>query len=128
MGERSRTGNSSRQLRPGFPNPRRRTRPLIEVKGRRSCRTSVSVVDRQHNIAHTLGAYWWLYVVFDCSTPQPFLVIVEEPRRLPWRLLTIPRVIEPGKHVRIRDEGIWHVMPSDIISFGERVEICPEPP
>ena len=99
---------------------------LIEIKGRRGCRTSVSVVDRQHSIAHTLGAYWWLYVVFDCGTPQPFLVIVEEPRRLPWRLVTPSRIVEPGRHVRVRDEGIWHVMPADIICLGERVEIRPE--
>ena len=43
---------------------------LIEVKGRRSCRTSVPTVDRQHKIARALGDFWWLYVVFDCGTPS----------------------------------------------------------
>ncbi len=96
---------------------------LVEVKGRRGSSTSVSVIDRQRHTANTLGASWWLYVAFDCGTPQPFLVVVEEPRRLPWKLLTPPRVVEPGTHTRVQDEGLWHVMPSDIISLGERVEV-----
>ena len=63
---------------------------LIEVKARGGSQTSVSLVDRQYEAMQALGPDWWLYAAFDCTTPNPFLVVVSEPRRLPWRRGKLP--------------------------------------
>ncbi len=90
---------------------------LIEVKARGGSGTSVSLVDRQYEAMQALGTDWWLYAAFDCKKPDPFLVVVGEPRRLPWRRGTLPR----GAANNVESEGTWYVMPDEIISVGERV-------
>lgn len=88
---------------------------LIEVKGRGGRVTSVSIFDRQRDAMLGLGADWWLYVALDCRT-DPVLVRVREPARLPWKLLTPPAALAPGQRCRrVDQEGIWHVMPQDIL-------------
>lgn len=96
---------------------------LIEVKGRGSS-TSISIPDRQRNAMLALGADWWLYVALECATDAPYLLVVKEPARLPWYLLTPPREIEEGRYRRVGDEGKWHVSPSDVLAVGERVDIA----
>ena len=50
----------------------------IEVKGR-SGRDSIQVEVNEWKQACNLGEQYWLYVVFDCATPRPVLVRVQDP-------------------------------------------------
>jgi hypothetical protein len=60
---------------------------VIEVKTkRRSNASGIPMKERQLNTARVLGDDYWLYVVFDCASPEPFLVIVRDPVRLQWVL------------------------------------------
>lgn len=99
---------------------------LIEVKGKGrpgTSESSVSILDRQRDTAIAFGLDYWLYVGMDCSRPDPYLVVVQDPQRLPWRLISPLRVAEPGKHLALEEENQWHVMPSEIRDLGQRVEI-----
>ncbi len=66
---------------PGFdllatsPDGHRRS---IEVKGR-SGRDPIQVEINEWKQACNLGDRYWLYVVFDCATPRPMLVRVQNP-------------------------------------------------
>ncbi|MFH9550406.1 DUF3883 domain-containing protein [Streptomyces sp. NPDC051445] len=95
---------------------------LIEVKGRRGRRTSVSILDRQRKAMLDLGPDWWLYVVLDCET-APVLVVVREPGRLPWQLVTPARELPEGQYRGVGDEGLWHTMPADVLALGEQVGV-----
>jgi len=96
---------------------------LIEVKGRKRTSTSVSLADRQLEAARALPDDWWLYVAFDCGT-VPFLEVVNRAHRLPWKLLTPPKPLAPGKKApSVVEEGVWHVMPAEVIAMGERVVV-----
>ena len=90
---------------------------LIEVKARGGSQTSVSLLDRQYEAMQALGPDWWLYAAFDCSTPNPSLVVVCDPRRLPWRRGRLPTDAANN----VESEGNWHVMPEEIIRVGDRV-------
>lgn len=104
--------------------PTGRIARVIETKGRRGTSTSVSLKDRQKRTAEALKEHYWLYVAFDCGTPRPFLVILNNVWRLPWKLLTPPKPLPEGRRVRnIEEEGDWHVMPDDIIALGKRVRV-----
>ncbi|MEU5633525.1 DUF3883 domain-containing protein [Streptomyces rishiriensis] len=94
---------------------------LIEVKGRRGHRTSVSILDRQRNAMLGLGSDWWLYVVLDCQT-TPVLIAVREPGRLPWQLVAPARELPEGQYRAVGDEGVWHTMPADVFAMGEQVD------
>ena len=50
----------------------------IEVKGRRGY-GSIELSDNEWAKACNLRNKYWLYVVFDCATPQPRLVRVRDP-------------------------------------------------
>ena len=50
----------------------------IEVKGR-SGYGSIELSDNEWSRACTLRESYWLYVVFDCATPQPRLVRIRDP-------------------------------------------------
>ena len=50
----------------------------IEVKGR-SGYGSIELADNEWNRACNLREGYWLYVVFDCATPQPRLVRIRDP-------------------------------------------------
>jgi hypothetical protein len=89
---------------------------LIEVKGRGD-RTSVSLVDRQRNAMLDYGADWWLYVALNCKI-APELRIIENPSRLPWKLLTPAAVVPEGKPRRVGEEGIWHAGHDDVKAAG----------
>jgi hypothetical protein len=93
---------------------------LIEVKGKGTRGSSVPIIDRQREAMLDLGPDWWLYVVLDCKT-APVLVVVREPSRLPWRLITPARELPEGQHRGVGDEGSWHTMPMDVLAAGERV-------
>ncbi|MGI5136621.1 MULTISPECIES: protein NO VEIN domain-containing protein [unclassified Streptomyces] len=95
---------------------------LTEVKGKGTCRSSVPILDRQREAMLDLGSDWWLYVVLDCQT-APALVVVREPRRLPWKLITPARDLPEGKYRGVRDEGIWHTTPTDVLALGEQVDV-----
>ncbi|MGW1799006.1 protein NO VEIN domain-containing protein [Streptomyces sp. NPDC001984] len=99
----------------GFPR-------LIEVKGKRGRDSSVPIIDRQREAMLGLGSDWWLYVVLDCQT-TPVLVVVREPSRLPWRLITPARELPAGQYRGVGDEGIWHTTPTDVLALGEQVDV-----
>ena len=64
-------------LRPKTPSgPAREI--AIEVKGRRGY-GSIELSDNEWAKACNLRNKYWLYVVFDCATPQPRLVRVRDP-------------------------------------------------
>lgn len=98
---------------------------LIEVKGRRSTSTSVSVFDRQLESANLLGARWWLYVAFNCGTDNPFLTVVDEPHKLPWYRLDDTDTRPARAQGRVKHEGTWHVMPANILAAGTRITFTP---
>lgn len=100
---------------------------LIEVKGRGGDSTSISILDRQRNSMLALGSDWWLYVGLDCVTAAPYLVVVEEPARLPWKLVTPERDLDEGQRRRVGDEGLWHVMPGDVLAAGVRIDPAAQP-
>ena len=50
----------------------------IEVKGRRQ-RGGVQLSDNEWAKACNMGDKYWLYVVFDCATPNPWLVRIQDP-------------------------------------------------
>ncbi|QHA07857.1 DUF3883 domain-containing protein [Streptomyces broussonetiae] len=100
---------------------------LIEVKGRGGRSTSVSLLDRQREAMLDLGPHWWLYVVLDCRT-TPVLVVVREPRRLPWELITPARDLPEGQSRGVSDEGVWHTMPRDMLALGEQIGLPNLPP
>ena len=50
----------------------------IEVKGRGGY-GSIELSDNEWSRACTLRESYWLYVVFDCATPQPRLVRIRDP-------------------------------------------------
>jgi hypothetical protein len=52
----------------------------IEVKGRAGTGT-VELTENEWVRACNLGARYWLYVVFDCATPRPRLLRVQDPFR-----------------------------------------------
>ncbi len=66
---------------PGFdllatqPDDERRS---IEVKGRRG-RGEIQLEPNEWRQACNLGDRYWLYVVFDCATPTPLLVRIQDP-------------------------------------------------
>ena len=95
---------------------------LIEVKGKRTRRSSIPILDRQREAMLSLGSDWWLYVALDCET-TPVLVVVREPSRLPWRLITPARELPEGQYRRVGDEGKWGTMPADVLAVGEQVDV-----
>lgn len=100
---------------------------LIEVKGRSGDSTSISIPDRQRDSMLALGGDWWLYVGLDCANDAPYLVVVAEPARLPWRLITPARDLAEGQYRRVGDEGLWHVMSGDVLAAGERIDPAAQP-
>lgn len=52
----------------------------IEVKGRAGL-GQVEVTENEWARACNLGGHYWLYVIYDCATPQPRLVRVQDPFR-----------------------------------------------
>ncbi|MEV7387189.1 DUF3883 domain-containing protein [Streptomyces sp. NPDC091215] len=102
--------------------PEGRIARLIEVKGKRSRISSVPIIDRQREAMLDLGPDWWLYVVLDCET-LPVLVVVREPSRLPWELITPARELSAGQYRGVGDEGRWHTMPADVLAVGELVDV-----
>lgn len=57
----------------------------------------------------------------DCQT-TPVLVVVREPSRLPWWLMTPARELPEGQYRGVGDEDIWHTMPADVLAVGEQVD------
>jgi Domain of unknown function (DUF3883) len=94
---------------------------LVEVKGKGGRGTSVPI-DREREAMLGLGSDWWLYVVLDCRT-APALVVVREPSRLSWELITPARELPERRYRGVRDEGIWHTMPSDVLALGEQIDV-----
>ncbi|KOU36490.1 hypothetical protein [Streptomyces sp. WM6378] len=84
--------------------------------------TSVPIIDQQREAMLGLGSDWWLYVVLDGKT-APVLVVVREPSRLLWRLITPLRELPEGQYRGVGDEGRWHTMPSDGLAVGEQVDV-----
>ncbi|MFB8183285.1 DUF3883 domain-containing protein [Streptomyces sp. NPDC055966] len=95
---------------------------LIEVKGKRGRGSSVPITDRQRKAMLDLGPDWWLYVALDCET-TPVLVVVREPSRLPWKLITPARELPEGRFRGVGDEGEWGTMPADVLAAGEQVDV-----
>ncbi|MER6549363.1 DUF3883 domain-containing protein [Streptomyces sp. NPDC001250] len=95
---------------------------LIEVKGKRGRGSSVPIIDRQRKAMLDLGPDWWLYVALDCET-TPVLVVVREPSRLPWKLITPARELPEGRFRGVGDEGKWGTMPADVLAAGEQVDV-----
>ncbi|WP_168714679.1 DUF3883 domain-containing protein [Streptomyces sp. A0592] len=93
---------------------------LIEVKGRGGP-TSVSLVDRQHSAMLGCGEDWWLYVALECRTPQPRLIVVNRPARLPWHRLNGDTPGTQHGSSRVQDEGHWHVGQADVLALGKVV-------
>jgi len=57
---------------------------FIEVKGRAHT-GGIALTANEYKTAQRLGADAWLYVVFQCATPQPSLNRLRDPARLDWQ-------------------------------------------
>ena len=77
----------------------------IEVKGRAG-RSAVQLELNEWKQAFHLGDRYWLYVVFDCATPDPRLVRVRDPFR---RLLA-----------KRRESSAWVVSAQSLIDAAEQ--------
>ncbi|MEV6118704.1 DUF3883 domain-containing protein [Streptomyces sp. NPDC052109] len=95
---------------------------LIEVKGKGGRGSSVPITDRHREAMLDVGADWWLYVVLDCQT-APALVVVREPSRLRWALITPAPELPEGQYRGVGDEGTWGTMPADVLAAGEQVAV-----
>jgi hypothetical protein len=94
---------------------------VIEMKNSGLKSNSVGLKERQLSAANVLGRDYWLYATFDCRTEQPFLVVVQDPARLPWRSLPGEPEIPWARKGSVGAEQTLHCMPSDIIAAGQRV-------
>jgi len=95
---------------------------VIEVKGKGSGQSSVPIVERQRLAMNALGADWWLYVVLNCDT-NPQLIVVRDPRRLPWRLITKAAELPAGQYRRVGQEARWGVLPNEVRASGDAVDV-----
>lgn len=100
-GLNDRPGFDLRSLRPATLTSPAEER-AIEVKGR-AMSGAVEITENEWARACTLGGRYWLYVVFDCATPQPRLLKVRDP---------FGRLIAKAK-------GSMLISTSDIISAAE---------
>ena len=87
----------SRLPHPEDPRSVREVR-FIEVKGRAGV-GEIALTENEFKTARRLGAEYWLYVVFNCSS-KPQLVIVRDPARMDWR------PVVQVEHYRIDPEAI----------------------
>ncbi len=70
-------------LRPGeFIDAR-----FIEVKGR-AHGGDVALTTNEYKTAERMRQDYWLYVVHDCATPTPRVLVVRDPARLAWQVVT----------------------------------------
>lgn len=67
----------------------------IEVKGRAATST-VELTENEWSKAATLGARYWLYVVFDCATARPRLLRVRDPFRKLVAKLKVALTVDAG--------------------------------
>jgi len=101
---------------------------VIEMKCSGLKMNSVGLKERQVNAARALGGDYWLYAAFDCRTEEPFLVVVRDPGRLPWKSITGEPEVPWAKKGSVGSEQTLHCMPSDIIAAGQRVHVSPAGP
>lgn len=101
---------------------------VIEMKNSGLKMNSIGLKERQVNTAMALGADYWLYAAFDCRTTEPFLILVRDPARLPWKSITGQPEIPWAKKGSVGSEQTLHCMPTDIIAAGQRVHLGPASP
>ena len=80
-------------------------RRAIEVKGRATS-GSVTMSDNEWANACNLRGSYWLYVVFDCATPRPRLVRVQDP---------FGKLLARG-----RESLVYNISPSELIEAAEK--------
>lgn len=95
---------------------------VIEVKTkRRSNMSGIPMKERQLTAARALGGNYWLYVVFDCASPEPFLVIVREPARLHWVLVSDEPEVPWATKGSVGAERTFFIAASEALAAGQRV-------
>lgn len=72
---------------------------FIEVKGR-AFTGEVALTSNEYRTAQRLGMDYWLYVVFQCATPQPSINILRDPAKLDWQ------PIVKVEHYRLKQDSI----------------------
>lgn len=74
---------------------------FIEVKGR-SYSGEIALTTNEYKTAERLKKDYWLYVVFQCATPSPFINILRDPATLDWQ------PIVKIEHYRLRVNSPLH--------------------
>jgi hypothetical protein len=95
---------------------------LVEVKGRSLRGPVQGLLDREYRTGLALGERYWLYVVFNCRTDEPYLTIIQNPMCLPWSCSCEARPAEDvaGMHIAAREAEF--TLDLDVIDrVGERV-------
>ena len=76
ISSRFRTVNSHEQIKTRF----------IEVKGRAGV-GEIALTANEYKAAQSLGDEYWLYVIFNCASEPP-VVVIQNPARLEWEALS----------------------------------------
>lgn len=99
---------------------------VIEIKGKQRraedpvC-SGIPILDRQWCTAQSYREHFWLYVVFGCNTPDPYLIVVQDPRRLPWHRLEGQLPFPGAKPGSPASGNRWHVSARDVLVAGIRI-------
>jgi len=87
---------------------------FVEVKGRAET-GEVALTTNEFKTAERLKRDYWLYIVFNCSSPSPSLNILRDPARLHWQ----PIVKIEHYRLKLEDQRNPHIK-EDETPFGEK--------
>lgn len=76
----------------------------IEVKGRAGV-GDIELTENEWSRACNLRDRYWLYVVYDCGTPNPRLLRVHDPFRKPTATVKGGVIIDESEVIRAADAG-----------------------
>ena len=95
---------------------------IIEVKGRGG-KGPLELFERQIDTFVCGGELAWLYVVWNCTQPQPYeLWTVQEPGRLPWiQTQTASRTADQPRGTR--HEGRFSLQYEEVERFGVQIDL-----
>jgi hypothetical protein len=117
--ERLRTKIDLGQLQP--PTARRCAPLRSGATLREAMLRAVPMKERQLNAARVLGRDYWLYVVFDCAGPEPYLVVVQDPARLAWPLISDQPAVPWAKKGSIGAEMTFFIGAIEALTASKRV-------
>lgn len=77
--------------------------------------------------AQVLGRDYWLYVLFYCASPKPILVIVRDPARPGWSLVSDEPEVPWVRKGSVGAERTLFIAASEALAAGERVPMPTAP-